>query len=63
MNAAAMIAAGLFLTPAPSRADEVADAKNALEKGDNKAARTAYRKLADESPLGDRRDTGRFRQR
>lgn len=55
VSAAALLAAGLLLTPAPSRADEVSDAKQALEKGENKTAREAYRKLAAKTRFDERR--------
>jgi Ca-activated chloride channel family protein len=55
VGATTLLAAGLFLTPAPARADEVSAAKQALMKGDNKTAREAYRKLAEETRLSDRR--------
>jgi Ca-activated chloride channel family protein len=51
----ALLAAGLFLTPAPARADEVSAAKEALKKGDHKTAREAYRKLAEKTRLTERR--------
>ncbi len=55
VSATALLAAGLFLTPSPARADKVSDAKHALNKGDNKTAREAYRKLAEETRVSERR--------
>lgn len=55
IGVAALFTAGLFLTPAPARADEVLDAKQALSKGDNKTAREAYHKLAEKTRLAERR--------
>jgi Ca-activated chloride channel family protein len=55
VGATALLAAGLFLTPAPARADEVSAAKEALKKGDHKTAREAYRKLAEETRMKERR--------
>jgi Ca-activated chloride channel family protein len=55
VGAAALLAAGLFLTPEPARADEVSAAKQALKNGDLKKARDAYRKLAVETRFNERR--------
>jgi Ca-activated chloride channel homolog len=59
VSATALFAAGLFLTPFPARADEVSDAKQTLMKGDNKEAHEAYRKLAEETHVKERK--ARFR--
>ena len=55
VGAAALLAAGMFLTPPPARADEVSAAKEALKKGDHKTARETYRKLAEETRMTERR--------
>jgi Ca-activated chloride channel family protein len=56
----AMLAAGLFLTTEhPAAADAVADAAGALRNQDYTTARTAYRELAEKTPLSERR--ARFR--
>lgn len=56
---AALLLGMLALTPLPSRADAVSDARAALQKQDWPRARILYRKLAEDSSLDDRR--ARFR--
>ena len=55
----ALLAAGLFLMPANSRADEVSAAKRALAQKQYPQAREAYQKLAGRTPLPERK--ARFR--
>lgn len=56
---AAFLAAGFFLSPPAAHADAISDARNALEQNRYPAAREAYRKLAENSTIPDRRT--RFR--
>jgi Ca-activated chloride channel family protein len=55
----ALLAAGLFLLPANSRADEISEAKRALQQKQYPQAREAYQKLAGRTPLPGRK--ARFR--
>jgi len=55
----APLAALVFLTPTPSRADEVSAARDALVQKHHTEARNAYRKLAETTRLGERK--ARFR--
>jgi Ca-activated chloride channel family protein len=59
VNAAAL-AAGVFLTPTPARADEVSAAKDALVGKQYPQAFAAYRKLAEGSRIRDRKARFRF---